>query len=145
MRPADREDLILDSRLVRVALWTALAAALPAGALGYVAAGRSGTAGALWGVGSVGLNGAAAAWVSARTGRTRRRIGPGMVLLALPVRIALLVASIAVAVGPLGLPDLPVVLAVCVGELCVVTAQGWAVLRGPTFVGPLEERAKSHS
>jgi len=138
VRPADREDLILDSRLVRVALLTALAVAVPAAVLGFVADGGSGTAGALWGVGSVGTNGAAAAWVSARTGRTRRRIGPGLVLLALPVRIALLVASIAVAVGPLGLPDVPVVLAVCVGELCVVTAQGWTVLRGPTFVGPLD-------
>lgn len=138
MRPADRHDLILDFRLVRVALWTALAVAVPAGVLGYVGAGRSGTAGALWGVGSVGVNGAAAAWVSARSGRTRRQIGPGLVLLALPVRIALLVASIAVAVGPLGLPDVPVVLAVCVGELCVVAAQGWTVLRGPTFVGPLD-------
>jgi hypothetical protein len=138
VRPADRDDLILDSRLIRVALWTALAVAVPAGVLGYVGAGRSGTLGALWGVGSVGLNGAAAAWVSARTGRSRRQIGPGKVLLAIPVRIALLVASIAVAVGPLGLPDIPVVLAVCVGELCVVSAQGWAVLRGPTFVGPLD-------
>jgi hypothetical protein len=138
VRPADRDDLILDSRLIRVALWTALAVAVPAAALGFVAEGWSGTLGALWGVGSVGLNGAAAAWVSARTGRTRRQIGPGKVLLAIPVRIALLVASIAVAVGPLGLPDIPVVLAVCVGELCVVSAQGWAVLRGPTFVGPLD-------
>jgi hypothetical protein len=138
VRPADREDLILDSTLIRVSLWAALAVAVPAGVLGYVAAGRSGTAGALWGVGSVGVNGVAAAWVSARTGRTRRQIGPGTMLLSIPVRIALLAASIAVAVGPLGLPDVPVVLAVCAGELCVVAAQGWAVLRGPTFVGPLD-------
>ncbi|MDQ1711513.1 MAG: hypothetical protein QOE45_963 [Frankiaceae bacterium] len=138
MRPADRVDLLTDSRLVTVALWTALAVAVPAAALGYAVAGRSGTAGALWGVGSVGTNGAAAAWVSARTGRTRRRIGPGTVLLAMPVRIALLAAALAVAVGPLGLPALPVVLAVCGGEVCVVAAQSWVVLHGPSFVGPLD-------
>ncbi|HEU0132682.1 MAG TPA: hypothetical protein VFQ85_16985 [Mycobacteriales bacterium] len=138
MRPADRDDLLTDTRLVSVALWTALAAAVPAAVLGFVAAGWSGTAGALWGVGSVGSNGAAAAWVSARTGRTRRQIGPGRVLLALPVRIALLAAAIAVAVGPMGLPALPVVLAVCGGEVCVVAAQSWVVLHGPSFVGPLD-------
>jgi hypothetical protein len=138
VRPADRVDLLTDSRLVTVALWTALAVAVPAAALGYAVAGRSGTAGALWGVGSVGTNGAAAAWVSARTGRTRRRIGPGTVLLAMPVRIALLAAALAVAVGPLGLPALPVVLAVCGGEVCVVAAQSWVVLHGPSFVGPLD-------
>jgi hypothetical protein len=138
VRPADRDDLLTDTRLVSVALWTALAAAVPAAVLGFVAAGWSGTAGALWGVGSVGSNGAAAAWVSARTGRTRRQIGPGRVLLALPVRIALLAAAIAVAVGPMGLPALPVVLAVCGGEVCVVAAQSWVVLHGPSFVGPLD-------
>lgn len=138
MRPADRDDLLTDSRLVAVALRTALAVALPAALIGFVAAGWSGTAGALWGVGSVGTNGAAAAWVSARTGRTRRQIGPGLVLLAMPVRIALLAVALGVAVGPLGLPALPVVLAVCGGEICVVAAQSWVVLHGPSFVGPLD-------
>ena len=138
MRPADREDLILDSKLIRVALWTALAVALPAAVLGYVAAGWPGSAGALYGTGSVGMNGAGAAWVSARTGRSRRQIGPGTVLLAIPVRIALLAAALAVGVGPLGLPEVPVVLAVCGGEVCVIAAQSWVVLHGPTFVGPLD-------
>ena len=138
MRPADRLDLLVDSRLIAVTLWTALAAAVPAVLLGLAFGGRSAAAGALWGVGSVGVNGVAAAWVSARTGRTRRRIGPGSVLLALPVRIALLAAALAVGVGPLGLPETATVLAVCGGEICVIAAQSWVVLHGPTFVGPLD-------
>lgn len=138
VRPADRYDLLLDSRLISVTLWATLACAVPAVILGLVGGGRAGAAGALWGAGSVGFNGVAAAWVSARTGRSRRRIGPGRVLLALPVRIALLAAAIAVGVGPLGLPETATVLAVCGGEICVVTAQSWVVLHGPTFVGPLD-------
>jgi len=138
VRPADRPDLLLDSKLISATLWCTLAVALPAVALVWIAAGRSGAAGALWGVGSVGVNGVAAAWVSARTGRTRRQIGPGRVLLALPVRIALLAAALAVGVGPLGLPETVTVLAVCGGEICVIAAQSWVVLHGPTFVGPLD-------
>lgn len=138
MRTADRVDLLVDSRLITATLWATLATAVPAAALGLALAGRSGAAGALWGVGSVGVNGVAAAWVSARTGRTRRRIGPGRVLLALPVRIALLAAALAVGVGPLGLPETATVLAVCGGEICVIAAQSWVVLHGPTFVGPLD-------
>lgn len=138
VRTADRVDLLVDSRLISATLWATLATALPALLLGTLAAGRNGAAGALWGVGSVGVNGVAAAWVSARTGRSRRRIGPGRVLLALPIRIALLAAAIAVGVGPLGLPETVTVLAVCAGEICVVIAQSWVVLHGPTFVGPLD-------
>lgn len=138
MRTSDRVDLLVDSRLISATLLATLATAVPAAVLGLALAGRSGAAGALWGVGSVGVNGVAAAWVSARTGRTRRRIGPGRVLLALPVRIALLAAALAVGVGPLGLPETATVLAVCGGEICVVAAQSWVVLHGPTFVGPLD-------
>ena len=138
VRTADRVELLTDSRLISVTLWAALAIAVPAVLLGWLGAGRSGAAGALWGVGSVGVNGVAAAWVSARTGRSRRGIGPGRVLLALPIRIALLAAAIAVGVGPLGLPETATVLAVCGGEICVVVAQSWVVLHGPTFVGPLD-------
>ncbi|HEX8002638.1 MAG TPA: hypothetical protein VF519_08070 [Mycobacteriales bacterium] len=138
MRTPDRSDLLLDSRIIAATLLTALAVAVPATVVAGAVAGTSAAYGALWGVGSVGVNGAAAAWVSARTGRSRRRIGPGKVLLALPVRIALLVAALALAVGPLGLPSTAVALAVCVGEVCVVAAQSWVVLHGPTFVGPLD-------
>ncbi|HEV2891654.1 MAG TPA: hypothetical protein VGX28_14875 [Frankiaceae bacterium] len=138
MRTADRSDLLTDNRLIAVTLLTALAVAVPATIVAGVAGGRGSAYGALWGVGSVGVNGAAAAWVSARTGRSRRQIGPGTVLMAIPVRIALLVAALAVAVGPLGLPSTAVALAVCVGEVCVVLAQSWVVLHGPTFVGPLD-------
>lgn len=138
VRTADRSDLLLDNRLVAVTLLTALAVAVPAVLVAALLEGRSAAYGALWGVGSVGVNGAAAAWVSARTGRSRRQIGPGTVLMAIPVRIALLAAALAVAVGPLGLPATAVALAVCVGEVCVVAAQSWVVLHGPTFVGPLD-------
>jgi hypothetical protein len=141
VRTPDRLDLRTDSRLVTVTLLTALAVAGAAAVLGLALAGRDGLAGALWGAGWVGTNGVAAAWVSARTGRTRRGIGPGAVLLAIPVRIALLALALAAGVGPLGLPVLPVVLAVCAGEVCVITAQSWVVLHGPTFVGPLDGRA----
>ncbi|HVF06352.1 MAG TPA: hypothetical protein VNA20_16030 [Frankiaceae bacterium] len=134
----DRPDLLVDSRLITVTLWATLALAVTAAVLGFATAGGRGAAGALYGAGSVGVNGVAAAWVSARTGRSRRQIGPGRVLLALPVRIALLAAALAVGVGPLGLPETATVLAVCGGEICVVAAQSWVVLHGPTFVGPLD-------
>lgn len=138
MRTADRVDTLVDSRLITATLWATVAIAVPAAVLGLALGSRSDAAGAVWGVGSVGVNGVAAAWVSARTGRTRRGIGPGRVLLALPVRIALLAAALAVGVGPLGLPETATVLAVCGGEICVVAAQSWVVLHGPTFVGPLD-------
>ncbi len=138
VRTPDRVELLTDSRLISATLWATLATAVPAIVLGAVLGGRSSAAGALWGVGSVGVNGVAAAWVSARTGRSRRGIGPGRVLLALPVRLALLALAIAAGVGPLGLPETATVLAVCGGEICVITAQSWVVLHGPTFVGPLD-------
>ncbi|HVE98715.1 MAG TPA: hypothetical protein VNA12_05995 [Mycobacteriales bacterium] len=140
MRSADRVDLALDQRLVRVAIGTALAGAVPAGLAGAVWGGRPGALGALWGVGAVGLNSAIAAAVSWRGGRSRRQIGVGLVLAALPVRLILLFAALAVGVGPLGLPALPVALAVMVAEGCVVAAQSWVVARGTTFIGPLDER-----
>ena len=138
VRTPDRSDLLLDNRLIAVTLLTALAVAVPAVIVAAVLEGRSAAYGALWGVGSVGVNGVAAAWVSARTGRSHRQIGPGTMLMSIPVRIALLAAALAVAVGPLGLPATAVALAVCVGEVCVVVAQSWVVMRGPTFVGPLD-------
>ena len=138
VRTPDRDDLLLDSRLISATLWATLATAVPAVLLGALALGRDGAAAALWGVGSVGVNGVAAARVSARTGRSRRQIGPGRVLIAVPVRIALLAAALVVGVGPLGLPETATVLAVCGGEICVVATQSWVVLHGPTFVGPLD-------
>jgi 3-oxoacyl-(acyl-carrier-protein) synthase len=138
VRTSERPDLILDSRLVTVTLLAALAVAVPAALVAGLLDGRDAAYGALWGVGSVGVNGVAAAWVSARTARSRRQIGPGTVLMAIPVRIALLAAALGVAVGPLGLPATAVALAVCVGETCVVFAQSWVVMHGPTFVGPLD-------
>lgn len=138
VRAPDRLDLLTDSRLIAVTLKTALAVAVAAALAGFATGGRSAAYGALWGAGAVGTNGVAAAWLSARTGRTRRAIGPGTMLLSIPVRIAVLAAAIAVGVGPLGLPETATVLAVVVGEVCVVAAQSWVVLHGPTFVGPLD-------
>ena len=140
MRSADRIDLALDQRLVRVAVGTALVGAVPAALAGAAVAGGDGALGALWGVGAVGLNGAIAALVSWLGGTSQRQIGVGLVLAALPVRLVLLAAALAIGVGPLGLPALPVALAVMVAEGCVVAAQSWVVARGTTFVGPLDER-----
>jgi hypothetical protein len=138
VRAPDRSDLLTDSRLIAVTVRTALAVAVLAAVVGFATGGRRAAYGALWGAGAVGVNGVAAAWLSARTGRTRRQIGPGTVLMAIPVRIVLLAAAIAVGVGPLGLPETATVLAVVGGEICVVAAQSWVVLHGPTFVGPLD-------
>jgi hypothetical protein len=61
------------------------------------------------------------------------------VVAALPLRLAVLVAAVAALVGPLELPAEPVVVAVCVAELCVTIAQAWTWTRGPFFIGPLTE------
>lgn len=140
VRSADRIDLDLDRSLVRVAIWTALVVALPATLAGWLGAGRDGALGALWAVGAVGLNGALSAFVSWRGGLTRRQIGVGLVLAVLPARLLLVAAALAIGVGPLGLPVLPVAVTVMVAEGCVVAAQSWLVARGTTFVGPLDER-----
>ncbi|HZG95316.1 MAG TPA: hypothetical protein VEZ46_11455, partial [Mycobacteriales bacterium] len=79
------------------------------------------------------------AWISARGGRTESGIKIGWVVAAMPLRLALLVAAIAVLIGPLGLPARPVVLAVCVAEVCVTYAQAWTWMSGPSFVGPIRE------
>jgi len=140
VRSADRIDLDLDRSLVRVAIGTALVGALPAAVAGAVAAGRDGALGALWAVGAVGLNGVVSALVSWRGGLTRQQIGVGLVLAVLPARLLLLAAALAIGIGPLGLPVLPVAVTVMVMEACVVAAQSWTVARGTTFVGPLDER-----
>jgi len=140
VRSADRIDLDLDRRLVRVAIWAALLGAVPATAAGWWGAGRDGALGALWAVGAVGLNGALSAFVSWRGGLTRQQIGVGLVLAVLPIRLLLLAAALVIGVGPLGLPVRPVAVTVMVAEGCVVAAQCWLVARGTTFVGPLDER-----
>lgn len=140
MPPTDRPDLLLDSRIVRASLWVTLACALPAALVGWVAEGPSGAAGALWGVGAVGVNGALAAAVSLRGGTTRSQIGVGLVVALLPVRLVLLGVALAIATGPMALPVWPVVLATCGSEVCVIVTQCLVVLRGTTFVGPLNER-----
>ena len=140
MTKTEGVELALDRGLVRATAAVGLACLIPAAALGALAVGRNGAIGAVWGVGAVGLNGVAAAWISAQGGRTSRGIGIGRVVAALPIRLALLGAAIVVGIKVLGLPATPVALAVCCAEGAVMVAQSWLVLRGSTFVGPLNER-----
>ena len=140
MRRTDPE-LLLDARLVRAAAWAPLALALPAAGLAGLTSGRDGALGALWGLAAVGLTAFGAALVSARGGRTSRGIGVVRVTAAVPVRLVLIAVALAVAVGPLGFPSRVVALAVCAGEIAILTAQSWLVLHGRTFVGPLTGKA----
>lgn len=140
MRRTDPE-LLLDARLVRAAAWAPLALALPAAGLAGLTTGTSGALGALWGLAAVGLTAFGAALVSARGGRTSRGIGVVRVTAAVPVRLVLVAVALAVAVGPLGFPSRVVALAVCVGEIAILTAQSWLVLHGRTFVGPMTGKA----
>jgi len=133
-------ELRLDRTLVRATLLVGAACLVPAGLLGWLADGRQGAFGALWGVGAVGLNGAAAAWISAQGAGTSRGIGIGRVVAALPIRLALLAAALVVGITVLELPATPVALAVCCAEGVVMVVQSWLVLRGTTFIGPLSER-----
>jgi hypothetical protein len=138
--PADPPETFLDRRLVRAAAWTAPICGVPAIMIGGVAAGAPGALGAAWGVAAVSLNGVVAALISASGGRTHRGIAIAKVLLALPLRLLVLAAAIAVAVLVLDLPSYPVALAVCASEMFLMVSQSWLVLRGPTFVGPLDRR-----
>ena len=138
VRPADDVERALDRRLVAGAIWTSLGCALVAGVIGALVGGTDALLGALWGIAAVGLNGVAAAWVSAQGATTSRGIGIGRVLIALPIRLLLLAGAVLLGVGPLGLPGKAVGLAVIAGEFAVMLVQSWMVLRGPTFVGPLE-------
>jgi hypothetical protein len=130
-------EFLLDRRLIRAAIWCLPICGLPAVVIAASTSGALGALGAIWGVACVALNGAAAAWVSASGGRTPRGIAIGRVLVALPLRLVLLGAAIAVGVLLLDLPSYPVVLSVCGTELFLMIAQSWLVLRTPTFVGPL--------
>ncbi|MEO6713184.1 MAG: hypothetical protein ABIM89_07120 [Mycobacteriales bacterium] len=130
-------ELLLDRRLIRGAVWCLPLCGVPAVAIAASTSGLAGAVGAIWGVACVALNGAAAAWVSASGGSTPRGIAIGRVLIALPLRLVLLGAAIAVGVLLLDLPSYPVVLSVCGAELFLMIAQSWLVLRTPTFVGPL--------
>jgi hypothetical protein len=132
---------LLDARLARAAAWVPAALAVPAALLGAAAAGTPGALGALWGVAVIGLTAYGAALVSARGGYTSRGIGVVRVTAAVPVRLVLVAAALAVGVGPLGFPSRVVALAVCLGEIGVLTAQSWLVLHGRTFVGPLTGKA----
>ena len=137
MRATDAPELLLDRRLIRAAWWTVPVCGVPAVVIAASTSGAPGALGAAWGVACVALNGAAAAWVSASGGRTPRGIAIGRVLVALPLRLILLAAAIAIGVLLLNLPSYPVVLAVCGSELFLMIAQSALLLRTPTFVGPL--------
>lgn len=117
----------------------AVVAAIPFAAVGWMVAGSAAALGALLALALVAGNGAVSAWISARGGSTQSGIRIGWVVAALPLRLAVLVAAIAVLIGPMGLPARPVVLAVFVAEICVIYAQAWTWTRGPSFIGPLTE------
>ncbi len=137
MPSTDAPEVFLDRRLIRAAAWTAPICAVPAVTIAAATSGLSGAAGAVWGVAAVGINGVAAAWISASGAATQKGIAIGKVLIALPLRLLLLAAAIAVAVLWLDLPSRPVVLSVCGAEMFLMVAQSRLVLRGPTVVGPL--------
>jgi hypothetical protein len=137
VRRTSTPDLLLDGQLLRAALWVTLAMTVPAATLGAVAEGTSGALAALWGTSAIGLTAAAAAWLSAQGGRTSRGIGIGRVVAAVPGRLVLVAAALAVGVGPLGFPSRILALAICAGEIVVLTVFSCLVLRGRTFVGPL--------
>ena len=139
MRPADRPDLITDYRLVRVAVVAGMGAAVPFVVAGWLAANGRGAVGAVLALWLVAVNGAGSAWLSARGGHTPTGIRVSWVVAALPLRLAVLVAAVWALVRSLGLPAEPVVVAVCVAELCVTFAQAWTWTRGPFFIGPLTE------
>ena len=137
MLRADTPEVFLDRQLIAAAAWTAPICAIPALIVAASTSGTSGALGALWGVAAVAVNGMAAAWISASGAATRKGIAIGRVLIALPLRLLLLAAAIAVAVLWLDLPSRPVVLSVCGAEMFLMVAQSRLVLRGPTVVGPL--------
>lgn len=135
----DAPEVALDRRLVRATALTAAACLLPAVVTGALLDGSQSALGALWGVAAVGLNGVAAAYVSQQGAHTEQGIGIGRVLVALPIRMLVLVAAVLLGVGPLGLPGQAVGFAVIGAESAVMVVQSLLVLRGPTFVGPLEK------
>jgi hypothetical protein len=140
-RASTPPELLLDGRLLRAALWTTLALAAPAALLGAVAAGATGAAAAVWGTSAVGLTAAAAAWLSQSGGRTSRGIGVGRVVAAVPGRLAAIAGALALGVGPLGFPSRVLALAICAGEIVVLTVFSLLVVRGRTFVGPMIGKA----
>lgn len=140
MRRANPE-LHLDAQLVRAAVVVPAALAVPAAVLGALSDGAVGAFGALWGLAWIGATAYVAARVSQGGGRTSRGIGVVRVTTVVPLRLLALAVALAVGVGPLGFPSRVVALAVCLGEIAVLTAQSWLVLHGRTFVGPLTGKA----
>jgi hypothetical protein len=140
-RASTPPELLLDGRLLRAALWTTLALTLPAATLGALYDGPKAAAAAVWGVAAVGLTAAAAAWLSQTGGRTSRGIGVGRVVAAVPGRLIAVAGALALGVGPLGFPSRVLALAICAGEIVVLTVFSCLVVRGRTFVGPMIGKA----
>jgi hypothetical protein len=134
-------ELLVDTQLVRAALWCPAALAVPAALLAYATGGARAATAALYGIAVVGLTAYAAALVSKCGGTTARGIGVVRVTAAVPARLVLIALALAAGVGPLGFPSRVVALAVCAGEIAVLTAQSLVVLRGRTFVGPITGKA----
>lgn len=140
-RTEQRPELLLDTQLVRAALWCPLALAFPAALIAATTGGYDAAMGALYGLATVGLTAAVAAAVSRKGGHSDKGIDVMRVTAAVPARLVVVAAALAVAVGPLGFPSRAVALAVCAGEIAVLAAQSVLVLRGRTFVGPMTGKA----
>ncbi|MCA1824254.1 MAG: hypothetical protein ABR520_01555 [Mycobacteriales bacterium] len=136
MRRSDAPEVALDYRLAVAPLYAGIPAAALATLLGALTAGGRGAVAALVGVGVVVANAVAAALISARGARSTRGIDIPLVVGMLPVRLLLLGVAIAVGVGPLDLPRMPLVVSVCATEVGVLLLQCLLVLRGTTFLGP---------
>lgn len=140
MPPAEHPvETALDHRLVRMTALASAACLLPAVLLGGAVGGRLSALGAFWGVAAVGLNGVAAAWVSAQGAASQQGIAIGRVLIAIPLRLVVLGALAALGVGPLGLPGAAVGYAILAAESVVMFVQSWLVFHGATIVGPIQK------
>jgi len=141
VRRAEQPEFMVDARLTRAAVLAPLAVAPPLLALGALTEGAKGAYAVLWALATIGLTAYAVASVSANGGRTSRGIGVIRVTAAVPLRLVAIAVALLVAVGPLGFPSRVVAFALCVGEIAVLSAQSWIVLRGRTFVGPMTGKA----
>lgn len=140
--PRNRQpDLLLDHQLVRAALWCPIALALPAALVAGVAGGATAVAATLYGLATIGLTAYVAARLSASGGTTTRGIGVLRVSAAVPLRLAAVAVLLYVGTRPLGFPSRVLALAVCGGEIALLTTWCLLVLRGRTFVGPLTGKA----
>ena len=134
-------DLLLDHQLVRATLWCPTVLALPAALVATATGGAPAALATLYGLATIGLTAYAAARLSASGGRTSRGIGVVRVAAAVPARLVAVAVLLYIGSRPLGFPSRVLALAVCGGEIALLTTWCLLVLRGRTFVGPLTGKA----